>query len=68
MREFNPIKTNLARGWHHGEARETVQACGSNSLDDTIFLARLQASRLVLAFGLLPDTAAAFACLIYGGV
>ncbi len=62
-----PSKTNPARDWQRGGALETVQACGSNSPDDTTALARLQASRLMRGFALLPDTAAALACLVFGG-
>lgn len=63
----HPTKTNLARGWHHGGALEMDLADNSNGPDDTTALARLQASRLMRGLALLPDTAAALACLVFGG-
>lgn len=62
-----PTKTNPAHVWQRGGALETVQACGSNSPDDTTALRRFQAASLARALALLPDTAAALACLVFGG-
>lgn len=61
------INANPAHEWHRGGALETVHAGSLNSFDDTTALARLQTSTLARTLALLPDTAAALACLVYGG-